>query len=178
MLINIVFRHMPHSNDVKEYLEKRISKLTKLLKEPIDVRATITHEKYRYELTLRVTSQWFNFNVSQSGDDWRTVIDNASASIENVARKERERLKERKKRQKLSMNSISILDSNKSDNRVHPTIKEKIVTLKPISREDAIQELQNNRNNFIVYLDSDSNDLRVMYKKSKNVIEIIIPELA
>ncbi len=178
MKINIVFRHMPHSNDVKEYLEKRIAKVAKLLKEPIEVRATINHEKYRYELTLRVTSQWFNFNVSQSGDDWRTVIDNASASIENVARKERERLKERKKTQKLSLNSMQILNSNKSGNKVHTTVKEKIVTLKPISREEAIEELKNNRNNFIVYLDNNSNDLRVMYKKSENVIEIIIPELA
>lgn len=178
MRINIVFRHMPHSNDVKEYLERRVSKVAKLLKEPIEVRATINHEKYRYELTLRVSSQWFNFNVSQSGNDWRAVIDNASSSIENIARKKRERLKERKKTQKLFLNNPSVFHTNESSNRISTTVKEKIVKLKPITREEAIEELKNNSNNFLVYLDNASSEVRVLYKKSKNVIEMIIPELA
>lgn len=178
MIINIVFRHMTHSDDLKEYLEKRVSKFAKLLKEPIEVRATINHEKYRYELSLRVTSQWFNFKASQSGNDWRAVIDNASSSIENIARKERERLKERKKTKKLFLNTTPIFHTNESSDRISTTVKEKIVTLKPISREEAMEELKNNRSNFIVYLDNVSNEVRVMYKKSQNVTEIIIPELA
>jgi len=127
---------------------------------------------------LRITSQWFNFNVSQSGDDWRTVIDNASSSIENVARKERERLKERKKTQKLFLNAPPVFHTNKSSDRMSTTVREKIVTLKPISKEEALEELKNNRSNFIVYLDNVTNEVRVMHKKSQNVAEIIIPELA
>jgi ribosome-associated translation inhibitor RaiA len=169
---------MPHSNDVKEYLEKRISKVAKLLKEPIKVHATINHEKYRYELSLKVSSQWFNFNVSQSGDDWRSVIDNASSSVENVARKERERLKERKKTQKLFVNTQPDFSASGSGNTFFTKVKEKIVTLKPISKEEALEELKNNSSNFIVYLDNVSNEVRVIYKKSQNVAEIIIPELA
>lgn len=176
MVINIVFRHMTHSKDIKEYLEKRISKVSKLLKEPIEVRATINREKYRYELSLRVSSQWFNFKVSESGDDWRTVIDNATSSIENMSRKERERLKERKKAKKLFLDTISISPANRSVNS--PTVREKIVKLKPISREEAMEELKSNSRNFVVYLDNVSNELRIMYKKSQNVTEIIIPELA
>lgn len=178
MIINIVFRHMAHSDDLKKYLEKRLSKVAKLLKEPIEVRATINREKYRYELSLRITSQWFNFKVSQSGDDWRAVIDTATSSIENLARKERERLKERKKGQKLLLNDTSIFDTNKSNNITSTTIKEKIVRLKPSTKEEAMEELKNNSNNIIVYLDNVSNEVRIMHKKSQNVIEIIIPELA
>jgi len=178
MIINIAFRHMPHSDEIKEYLEKRISKISRLLKEPIEVRATFKHEKFRYDLTLRIKSQWFNFNVIESGTDWKTVIDNASASIDNIARKERERLKERKKVKKLFLPPPIDETVLKSEPENKERIKEKVIRLKPISLQEAIEELKSNNNNFIVYLDDTSNSVRVMHKKSQNVIEILIPELA
>lgn len=178
MLLSVAFRHMAHSEDVKEYLEKRLKKVSKLLKEPIEVRATFNHEKFRYDLTLRIKSQWFNFNVTESGTDWRSVIDSASSSIENIARKERERVKERKKKQKLLPQSLELISEKTSSEMERPLIKEKLLKLKPVTIEEALEELKNNNRTFLVYLDDSTNSVRVMHRKSKNVIEIIVPELA
>lgn len=176
MIISVAFRHMPHSNSLKEYLEKRVTKFTRLLKEPIEVKATISREKYRYDLNLKIKSQWFNFNVKETGDDWHTVIDNACSSIENMARRERERLKDRKKSTKISYIAPLILNENKSENEIK--IKHRVLKLKPTNQNDAIEELKNEGNNLVVFWDAETHGIRVAHRKSQNVIEVIIPEMA
>ncbi|HEY4715942.1 MAG TPA: HPF/RaiA family ribosome-associated protein [bacterium] len=176
MEITVAFRHMSHRNDMREYLILRLKKVEKLLKDPIQIRAIIAHEKYRFELSLNIKSHKFNFNVTESGEDWHSVIDSISSVAENVARKERDRLKKRRVVPKKALFGTEVTNDDNSKNKIK--LKEKIVKLKPMALSEAMEHFSHNNEKFFIFIDVTKNNVKIIHKKRENSFEVLAPELA
>lgn len=77
MNVTITFRHMDPSDSIKEYARAKVSKLQKLLRQPMTARVTLSLDKLEHSVDVQISSGPHHAEA-------REVSDNTYASIDAV----------------------------------------------------------------------------------------------
>jgi ribosome-associated translation inhibitor RaiA len=164
MEFNVKFRDMGEDERAKEYLEKRLSFLKKSLLEPVSISFIFSKDSDGVNLECNIRSKVFTIYCKEKAKEPLSVIDLIKDNIKSQLRKKKEKIVERK-RKTLELSP--------------PEIKEETVEIeeldsKPMSREEAILQLKELNRPFIVFLDEESGEMAVAYKKGKSAYGIIL----
>jgi len=170
MNISMVGRRVELSEAIKGYIEKTVSGFEKFNLDITSVHVVVSkdekHKKpsYEVEFILSIANQ-DNIVVKQSDLDLYAAIDLASSRVEKVLRRHSDKIKSHKA-QKLT--SIEIendenLKENERELENEEIIPVKLASYKPISIEEALNELKQSDDIFKVFYDLDEK-LRVLYK--------------
>lgn len=96
MNIAITFRHIEASEPVKAYVNEKVAKLQKFLRQPMRARVTIDLENKQHRCEAEINAGPSHFVASDSGDDMYASIDRVIDKLErqinhqhgsNIARK-------------------------------------------------------------------------------------------
>ena len=92
MRLDITFRHIERTDELHHWVERRIHKVRRFLRSPIEAHVVLSEEKHRQLAEISVTGAGERPHVAKAeSDDMRTAIDLAMQKIEGSVRRSHDR---------------------------------------------------------------------------------------
>lgn len=140
------------NDSVKEYAEKKISKLDRYFREDADALVTFAVEKDNrcvVEVTIRGGGTIFRAQEETRDGDIRSIIDAATATIDRQIRKNRTRLSKRLRQDALVPDVPEEFEI--TEEREFEVVRTKHVAAKPMAAEEAILQMNLLGHDFFVF---------------------------
>ena len=165
MKISVTFRNTEGDNWHKEYIDQKLKKLEKYLDTPVEARVVLSVEKFRNVAEVNLMTNGQTLNAKEEAKEMSLAIDNAVEKIERQLKKRKERMRGHKTNAaRLEGAAPQEVYPDDIDEAQEVRIVEmKKVVLKPMSLEDAIMEIDISRNRFVVYRDSSTENVSIIY---------------
>lgn len=185
MNIEFVGRSYQIDDRVRDFTEDKLSKVTKFLEDPVEIRVTLSEEKHRHIADLHVHHKHGVLqSTEESGDgQMHEAINAAVDKVEKQARRARKKLTDRKRRGAKSNGDLgpvwplNVLDRGSVGGGNEPRIiKSANLQIKPMSLEEAALQLEGSKNDFLVFRDATHDRVRVLYKRKDSNYGLIEPE--
>ncbi|MBR2603965.1 MAG: ribosome-associated translation inhibitor RaiA [Bacilli bacterium] len=159
-----------NTESIKEYIEAKLSRLDKYIKDSDDIEAVVLTKKEgrRYKIEVTIPTKDFTLRNEVTDDDLYAAIDLVIDKLERQVRKNKEKLNKKKK--VIEDFEIDIEDNFMEEEVI---VKRKSIELKPIDEEEAILQMELLGHNFFVYKDSDTDKICVLYKRKNGNYGII-----
>jgi len=166
MKISVTFRSAEGENWQKEYVEERLKKLKKYIDNPVDARVILSVEKFRNTAEINLMTNGLNINSREEEKDMHMAIDNAIEKIERQLKKRKEKIRGFKanssRMEELSGESPGEEDDESQESKV---VETRNIVLKPMSIDDAVLEMETSKNRFVIYRDSSTENVAVIYRR-------------
>ena len=172
MKITVVGRQMTVRESLKGMVEEKLAKLDKFFGG--NAEATVTFSCKRNKECLEITISAMNtlFRYEAAEDTFQTSLDRAVDAIERQIRKNKTRLEKR-----LRDASFSIPDGDFEDIEEESefNIRTKTFSIKPMSVEEAILQMNLLGHQFFVFEDMTTGDTCVVYTRRDGDYGLIVP---
>lgn len=155
------------NDSIKEYAEKKISKLDRYFREDADALVTFSVEKDHrcvVEITIRSGGTLFRAQEESRDGDLRGAVDAACATIDRQIRKNRTRLSKRL-RQDALIPSVPI-EYDVNEEAEFQVVRTKHIAVKPMSTEEAILQMNLLGHDFFVYRNTEDVISIVYHRKN------------
>jgi putative sigma-54 modulation protein len=155
------------NDSIKAYAEKKISKLDRYFREEADALVTFSVEKDHrccVEVTIRGGGTLFRAQEDSRDGDMRGAIDSACATIDRQIRKNKTRLSKRLRQDALVPSVPAEFDV--SEETEFDIVRTKHVSVKPMSPEEAILQMNLLGHDFFVFRNTDSVVSIVYHRKN------------
>ncbi|MDI9569762.1 MAG: ribosome-associated translation inhibitor RaiA [Pseudomonadota bacterium] len=167
MKISVTFRNTDGEEWFKNYVEEKLGKLKKYLDRPVDVRVVLSVEKFRNVAEVNLTDNGMIVNAREEAKEMALAIDEAVEKVERRLKKHREKMRVYKGPAVRSAEDIMQGASGGMLEDLHGPrfVETRKVILNPMSHEDAIMELETSKNLFIIFRDSATEKVAVIYRR-------------
>jgi putative sigma-54 modulation protein len=179
MQVSVTFRNMESRETLRQYAQEKISKLRKYLDTPIEANAVLIVEKHRHIADVNLTTKWVTINAREETADMFSAIDRVVEKLERQVLKYKEKVKKHK------LNSSSAEASGRREGHGprkaaeeggRTIIKSKKLQAKPMSIEEAADQLEMLRHDFVVFTNSISRNLNIIYRLKDGRLGLIEPQ--
>jgi putative sigma-54 modulation protein len=188
MQTQFVFRHMDSSDAVRNYAEERLSKIKRYFSDPLKVSCVFSVEKInhiaQFDVTLR---NGLTLHSSEQTESMYSSIDLALAKMERQVRRYKDRITNHKphkgraarvRQSVLSGETFEQVDSlTEAEPRPTPTaatekpgepaprlVREQEFRAETLSVQDAIMQLNLAHRQFLVFTNTETADINVIYR--------------
>ena len=167
MKISVTFRNANAEEDwQREYTEEKMKKLKRYIDDPVEAHVVLSVEKFRNTAEINLSSNGLSINGREQEKDMRTAIDSAVDKIERQLKKRKEKNRVSKTdtiREIEANHDLQLEESAETSDRKVVDVRK--IVLKPMSIDDAVLEMETSKNRFLVYRDSLTEDVRVIYRR-------------
>jgi putative sigma-54 modulation protein len=184
MKTEIIGRNTPIDDRLRKVVEQKLKKLEKLLVEPIEARVTLTTEKHSRVADLHVTHRDGVLQGTEVTDGtFQEAVQRAVAKVEEAARRTHQKRVDRRRgaadRNARSQRwPVEVLGADSvGEGRAPRVIETSQIAIKPMTLDEAALELDVSEHGFVVFRDSTSDRLSVLYKRKDRNYGLIAPEL-
>ncbi len=182
MNLEITSKQLTISDPIKEFINKKIEKFPKLVGPLCDFHFVVAMEKHRYLTEIILTTNLGKFNASAEAKDIYGSLGAAIEKIEKQVKRNKEKLNDSKKPGISKEELNEIISSNmilemlgEFELKENPEIVEMVLEYKPLSLEEATLELKNSSGNFLVFYNSQTENMNVLYKRKDGNFGLIRP---
>ena len=171
MDITVTFRHTEPMESLKAYAEEKISKINKYLDSPSEAHIVLTVEKFRHQadVTLGINGTRIK-GVEETGDMY-SAIDQVMDKIEKQVKRHLSKIRDHR--------SENIRDEESDEftafTQEEPVIEIEKMVAKPMDSEEAAMQLNLSRQDFLVFRNSKSMEINVIYKRGDGNLGLIEP---
>ena len=153
------------TDSMRAYIEEKLGKLEKYLKNSEEIRANVivkvkNHEQ-RVEITIPLKA--YIIRAEETKNDFYAAVDKALDTLERQIRKNKTRLHRNVKENIKEFNFD--FDIKEEEEPKEKIVKRKDIEMKPMDEEEAILEMELLGHSFFVYKDMDTNKTCVLYKR-------------
>lgn len=178
--MKIVFKgkHIEVTDAIRNYMEKKLSKIERHFDHILEVIVTLSIEKNRQivEVTLQANKAFIR--AEEETDDMYTSIDKVVDKLERQILKYKEKFYQKSHsntdRKELVNEGVSIGESKSAE--VIKIVKTKRFAIKPMSIEEAAMQMDLLGHNFFVFANDNTNKVNVLYKRKDGNFGLIEPE--
>lgn len=171
MNITIVGRKCNPREDFRLRAEKRLSKIDKLFGEEAAAKVTATVEKSCHIVEVTVTKSGMIFRAEESAENMIDALDNCVDSLIRQIRKNKTRL-DKKLHSEVLDDFFEPLDEDED----FDIIREKTISLKPQSVEEAILQMNLLGHKFYMFLNAETDEINVVYRRNATGYGVIAPD--
>jgi len=166
MKISVTFRNTEGENWQKEYVAERLDKLKKYIDNPVDARVILSVEKFRNAAEINLMANGLNINGKEEEKDMVLAIDKAIEKIERQLKKRKEKIRGFKGNNARSGEPDSGSQGEEGEELPETKVVEiRKIVLKPMSIDDAVMEMETTKNRFVIYRDSSTENVNVIYRR-------------
>ena len=179
MQITTTFRHMEPSEALKSYAEEKLERVKKYIDEPVVVQVFLTVEKIRHSAEVTITAKGITIKAAEETNDMYASVDAVSDKIERQLRRFKERIKAHKPASDLRERQVqkSIVEAHSIEEIKEPVvIKTKSFSMKPMSVEEAVMQMELLHKDFLVYTEASTENINVVYRRKDGNYGLIAPE--
>lgn len=174
MRITVTLRNGEDESWQKEYVEDKMKKLDKYIDTPAEARVVLQVEKFRNTAEFSLMADGMNINSKEEAKDMHLAIDEAVDKLERQLKKHKEKIRTHKPGGKEAGTLGGEAGSEETEEAASPRVVEtKKVLLNPMSLEDAVLQMEETKNRFVVYRDSNTENVHVMYRREDGSLAVI-----
>jgi putative sigma-54 modulation protein len=175
MMISVTFRNTEGEEWQREYLDEKLKKLKKYVDNPVEARVVLSVEKFRNVAEINLSANGLNVNAKEEEKDMHTAIDNAIEKIERQLKKYKEKVREHKNNslREERIETRERISEDLEDLTAGKVVEVRKLVLKPMSVEDVVMEMETTKNRFVVYRDSATENISVMYRREDGYYTLI-----
>jgi putative sigma-54 modulation protein len=171
---------MEPSEALKSYAEEKLERVKKYIDEPIVVQVFLTVEKIRHSAEVTITAKGITIKAAEETNDMYASVDAVSDKIERQLRRFKERIKAHKPSSDTSRErqvQKSIVEAQSIEETHEPVvIKTKSFSMKPMSVEEAVMQMELLHKDFLVYTEASTESINVVYRRKDGNYGLIAPE--
>ncbi len=173
MQVSVTFRHIDSSDPLKEYAVDKTERIGKYLSEPVEVHWVLSVEKIRHTAAATVTANGLRIKAQEETTDLYSAIDGVLDKLENQVRKHKEKLKDHHKQENAGAQAQAMATQEGASDEEDSTLEagpSRVVTtrnvfIKPMSVEEATMQMEVADNDFLVFTNSSTNSVNVLYSR-------------
>ena len=177
MDISVTFRHMQPTESLKTYAEEKLSKIKKYLDFPLEAHVVLSVEKFRHiaDVTLSVNGTWIK-GIEET-DDMYSAIDQVMDKLEKQVKKYLSKIRNRRTENRKSEEPLGVEETEEDVAFIleGPSIEVEKMIAKPMDPEEAAMQLSTSQQDFIVFRNSRSEQINVIYKRKDGNLGLIEP---
>ena len=176
MRITITGRNIELTPGIKEAVEDKLSKLEKYFKPDTDVHVTLSVEKDRQKIEVTIPTKGHTIRTEQVSNDMYVSIDLAEEAIERQLLKYRNKIVSKKLNAAANFKAEYLEEPVEDDEEEIKIVRSKRYDLKPMYPEDACIQMELLGHDFFVFVNAETDEVCVVYKRKANTYGIIEPE--
>jgi putative sigma-54 modulation protein len=177
MNIQFTARQAVLTPEMRAYCEKRLARLQKLAGDPFEVNVILGVEKNRHKAEVHIAAKGASLVVVEETLDMMTSLNQAFDNLEKKIRKERAKWRERKRRggreRKEARPTPEGPEAPETGRRV---IVSSHYSLKPMSLEEALIQLDQKNREVFVFRREDSEKWAVVFRRRDGHVGLVDPE--
>ena len=171
MKIRIITKKFTLTEDVREWVEKKLKKFDKFFPEDTESTVALSSTKLGECIELTIFNNGSIFRSEISDKDYKCALDTAISNIERQIRKNRTRLEKKIHVKKEFFTEVDVAETED----VISVGKVKKFEMHPMSVEEAILQMNLLQHNFYMFLNSESGRYNVVYKRTEKDYGLIEP---
>lgn len=175
--MKIIFsgKNIEISDAVKEHTEKKLGKLDKFFQSEPEGYVKMENAKNRQiiEVTINLPNSTI-IRAEEEGQDLYSALDRAVDVLERQIRKNKTKLQKKYKNNDTIRFENIVEEMPEEEAKV---VKKKRFTVKPMSTEEAILQMELLRHNFFVYVNAESEEVEIVYQRKDGNYGLIEPVL-
>ena len=175
MRIKITGRNIELTEGLKAAVEDKLNKLEKYFTPDTEVNVTLSVEKERQKVEVTIPMKGSYIRSEQVSSDMYVSIDLVEEVIERQLRKYKNKLVT-KQQNAAAVFKQDFLDEKSEDDEEIKIIRTKKFDMKPMYPEDACVEMELLGHDFYVFINAETEDVNVVYKRKGNTYGLIEPE--
>ncbi len=164
MKISVTFRNGEGENWQKIYAEERILKLKRYLDVPAEVHIILSTEKFRNFAEINLGANGWNVNAKEEAKDMHSAIDSCIEKIEKQLKKQKEKIRQHKP-STIRHAEQTVGGDEEEEAATNKIVETRKIVLKPMSVDEAMMEMEGGKANFIIYRDSSSESVSLVYRR-------------
>jgi putative sigma-54 modulation protein len=180
MELQITGTNMDLSDVLQNYIERKLGKLDKHFPGIIDARVEISEEKTKspqQHFLVRVTVNsgigGAAFHGEDRGEDLHQAVDKVTAVITRQLERHKGKLYSKGRG-----NSLARGKFNQTEQGIEKkVIRKKRFVIQPMALEDAIESMERLGHNFFLFLDADTEEVRLLYRRNEGNYGVIEAEM-
>jgi len=176
MRITITGRNIELTPGIKEAVEDKLSKLEKYFKPDTDVNVTLSVEKERQKIEVTIPTKGHTIRAEEVSNDMYVSIDLVEETLERQLIKYRTKIISKKMNAAANFKAEFLEEQYEEDEEEVKIVRSKRYDLKPMYPEDACIQMELLGHDFFVFVNAESDEVNVVYKRKGNTYGIIEPE--
>jgi len=183
MNIEFAGRHLHVADETRLLAGEKLARLLKFLAEPIDAHVVLEAGKFRHSAEIKVRCGAREFIAREEAVDLHDALTLAAEKIEEQAKRARKRqVEEPRRRDRVQASAkqwpVDVL-ARESVRRGEPPIvvKSSRLEIHAMTINEAALRLESSRSEFVVFRDSESERVSVIYRRHDDDYGLIVPEL-
>lgn len=177
MDIRLSGKNMTITTEMKEHLEERIYKFERYAPRLVESHVILRRQKYFFDAQITLAAKNFKaVGEGQGKENVYVAIDQACERVEKQLKKFREKVKDHHNKLAQKVNRVSRELPVESSLLKPEIVKSKSYAKKPLSSEEAARQLELNKDVFLVFMNSTTRKVNVIYKQDNDKFGLIEPE--
>ncbi len=175
MKFNIIGRRYDVTDKIKDYVEKKLGKLDKFFREESEARVVVGTIKDNDYVEATIYAGGMMYRAEASDREILAAIDKIVDVIERQIRKNKTRLEKRIKRD-ATLDNMLISGgayTEGEETKEFEVVKTKRFTVKPMSIEEAILQMNLLGHNFFVFKNHETDEMNIVYKRKDGKYAVI-----
>ncbi len=173
MKVDYTGRQIEVTRAIRKFTEAHLQKIRKILGEMIEVHVILTVEKYRHIAEINLKSRTFKINSVKETPDMYASIDSVLEKIERQALKHKgKKIDKKRKTQAVAGNGVTAAAAGSDTPKL---IRARSFAAKPMTVDEAVLEVRSSNSEFIVFRNSESERISVVYRRRDGNFGLIEP---
>lgn len=182
-------RNVEITDWIREYVNKKVSKLERYLNQVTDARVELSHNPTR-AADDRFTAQltiWSNGDILRAEESTSDILVSVDATVDKMAQQIRRfkgRRYQNRRRQSAAVNAEAelaatmVAEEDEEEEEVGKIVRRKEFILQPMNEEEAVAQMELLGHDFFVYHDVDANTVNVVYRRRDGQYGLLQPRTA
>ena len=159
---------------LKDAVESKLGKLERYFSPDTEVQVTLSVEKGRQKIEVTIPVKGSIIRAEQDSSDMYVSVDLVEEIIERQIKKYKTKIVD-KKQSALAFSEAFLQEEAEQEETVN-IVKTKRFAMKPMDSEEACVQMELLGHNFFMFLNADTNEVNVVYKRKGNSYGLIEPE--
>jgi len=180
MQVAVTFRHMDSSEPVRSYVAEKMMRVKKYIDEPVDAQVVLSVEKkIRHKVEVTLAAKGITIKAAEQTEDMYAAIDGVLDKLERQLKRYKEKIKMHKPhagRERQVAKTVYTAQSIDEGHAEPTIIKTDTFHVKPMSVEEAVMQMDLLEKDFLVFTDSNSAEINVVYRRKDGNYGLIVPQ--
>ena len=178
MDVTVTFRHTEPADSLRTYAEEKVLKIKKYLDFPVEAHIVLEVEKFRHIAGVTLGLNGIIINGVEETADMYSAIDKVMDKIEKQVKRYRSKTRKRRTENRKTGDNL-VLDETEEEVTAmgldEPSIEVEKMVAKPMDPEEAALQLTISQQEFLVFRNSISGEINVIYKRRDGNLGLIEP---
>jgi len=175
MNIKVTGKNIEITKAIRDYVNEKADRLEKFEGSNTELNVVCKVEREEQIVEMQLSHNGEFIKIEEKNDDLYASIDLALDRLERQMRKSKEKVADKNKNAEFKdkVQSKQTSDDANRKNEVTNTI---MYEIKPIALEDAKLKLSGSDNLFLPFVNIDTKDVNILYKRNDGSFGIVVPE--